>query len=53
VKGAAKGHVLAHGFRCEGPPRRSPRIHGAWRDRYLSAVLADEWPRPAAAGAGD
>jgi hypothetical protein len=32
---------------------RSRRVHGAGRDGYLSGVLADAWPRPAAAGAGD
>jgi RimJ/RimL family protein N-acetyltransferase len=35
------------GFRREGLLRRNLRIHGMWRDSWLYAVLADEWPPPA------
>ena len=31
------------GFRREGLLRQNLRIHGAWRDSWLYAILADEW----------
>lgn len=35
------------GFRQEGLLRQNLRIHGTWRDSYIYAVLASEWPRVA------
>jgi len=35
------------GMRREAHIREGKLIKGAWRDRYVYAVLADEWQRPA------
>ena len=41
---ASERVLVKLGFRREGHLRRNLRIHGEWRDSYLYAVLAEEWP---------
>jgi hypothetical protein len=31
------------GTRREGFPRQNLKIHGAWKDSFLYAILEDEW----------
>lgn len=45
VENPASARVLEKlGFRREGLTRQNIRIQGEWRDGYLYAILAGEWP---------